>query len=174
MAVFTSYDTLAHDSGRTPRPWTHFSASAWKLCAHPAGMYKERWVFPWSSNESRRRNVGDLGRRSTTTSKMAPAEQRASLFSPAPTRTCSPRMTPVAARQAVLDERCRICENCLLVQLPTYIPSEDIFSDYAYLSSYSDSLVAHARGFVDNAPVLKTRCCLDQQAERAGTDRSHY
>jgi SAM-dependent methyltransferase len=45
----------------------------------------------------------------------------------------------------------RVCENCLLVQLPAYIPAEDIFSDYAYFSSYSDSWVAHARRFVEDA-----------------------
>ena len=45
----------------------------------------------------------------------------------------------------------RICENCLLVQLATYIPPEDIFSDYAYFSSYSDSWVEHARRFVEKA-----------------------
>jgi hypothetical protein len=42
----------------------------------------------------------------------------------------------------------RICEQCLLVQLPAYIAAEDIFSDYAYFSSYSDSWVAHAAKFV--------------------------
>ena len=45
----------------------------------------------------------------------------------------------------------RVCENCLLVQLPAYISPEDVFSDYAYFSSYSDSWVAHARRFVDTA-----------------------
>src|SRR5215218_3315419 len=45
----------------------------------------------------------------------------------------------------------RVCEKCLLVQLPAYIPPEDIFSDYAYFSSYSDSWVAHARSFVDQS-----------------------
>jgi hypothetical protein len=45
----------------------------------------------------------------------------------------------------------RICENCLLVQLHAYIPAEDIFSDYAYFSSYSDSWVEHARRFIENA-----------------------
>ena len=45
----------------------------------------------------------------------------------------------------------RICHSCLLVQLPAYIPAEDIFSDYAYFSSYSDSWVAHAERFVDLA-----------------------
>ncbi|HZA05044.1 MAG TPA: class I SAM-dependent methyltransferase [Propionibacteriaceae bacterium] len=45
----------------------------------------------------------------------------------------------------------RVCENCLLVQLPAYIAAEDIFSDYAYFSSYSDSWVAHARRFVEEA-----------------------
>ncbi|MDP9221815.1 MAG: class I SAM-dependent methyltransferase [Actinomycetota bacterium] len=42
----------------------------------------------------------------------------------------------------------RVCERCLLVQLPAYIAAEDIFSDYAYFSSYSDSWVAHAAQFV--------------------------
>jgi SAM-dependent methyltransferase len=45
----------------------------------------------------------------------------------------------------------RVCENCLLVQLPAYIPAEEIFSDYAYFSSYSDSWVAHAKRFVEDA-----------------------
>ena len=45
----------------------------------------------------------------------------------------------------------RVCAHCLLVQLPAYIPAEEIFSDYAYFSSYSDSWVEHARRFVDDA-----------------------
>ena len=45
----------------------------------------------------------------------------------------------------------RVCEKCLLVQLPAYVAPEDVFSDYAYFSSYSDSWVAHARRFVDTA-----------------------
>ena len=42
-----------------------------------------------------------------------------------------------------------LCESCLLVQLPAYVPGEDIFSDYAYFSSYSDSWVAHAKRYAD-------------------------
>ncbi|HEY0240595.1 MAG TPA: class I SAM-dependent methyltransferase [Friedmanniella sp.] len=46
----------------------------------------------------------------------------------------------------------RICEQCLLVQLPAYIPADEIFTDeYAYYSSYSDSWVQHARRFVTDA-----------------------
>ena len=45
----------------------------------------------------------------------------------------------------------RVCHECLLVQLPAYVPAEDIFSDYAYFSSYSDSWVRHAETFVDGA-----------------------
>jgi 2-polyprenyl-3-methyl-5-hydroxy-6-metoxy-1,4-benzoquinol methylase len=41
----------------------------------------------------------------------------------------------------------RLCDACLLVQLPAYVPGEDIFSDYAYFSSYSDSWVAHAQRY---------------------------
>ena len=40
-----------------------------------------------------------------------------------------------------------LCESCLLVQLPAYVAGEDIFSDYAYFSSYSDSWVAHAQKY---------------------------
>ena len=47
----------------------------------------------------------------------------------------------------------RICESCLLVQLPAYIAAEDIFSHYAYFSSFSDSWVEHARRYVEDATV---------------------
>jgi len=43
----------------------------------------------------------------------------------------------------------RLCDACLLVQLPAYVPGEDIFSDYAYFSSYSDSWVAHAKQYAE-------------------------
>lgn len=45
----------------------------------------------------------------------------------------------------------RMCHRCLLVQLPAYIPADEIFSHYAYFSSFSDSWVAHASNFVDEA-----------------------
>ncbi|MFC4107006.1 methyltransferase domain-containing protein [Micromonospora zhanjiangensis] len=43
----------------------------------------------------------------------------------------------------------RICPDCLLVQLPAHVSGEEIFSDYAYFSSYSDSWVAHARRYAE-------------------------
>jgi hypothetical protein len=43
----------------------------------------------------------------------------------------------------------RICEACLLVQLPAHVAPDDVFTDYAYFSSYSDSWVEHARRFVE-------------------------
>jgi SAM-dependent methyltransferase len=45
----------------------------------------------------------------------------------------------------------RVCAECLLVQLPSYIPAEEIFGHYAYFSSYSDSWVRHAERFVEQA-----------------------
>ncbi|MEP6697228.1 MAG: class I SAM-dependent methyltransferase [Pseudonocardiales bacterium] len=42
----------------------------------------------------------------------------------------------------------RTCTNCLLVQLPECVGASGIFSDYAYFSSYSDSWVKHAHGYV--------------------------
>jgi SAM-dependent methyltransferase len=43
----------------------------------------------------------------------------------------------------------RICEVCLLVQLPAYVGSAEIFDEYAYFSSFSDSWVRHAEHYVD-------------------------
>lgn len=43
-----------------------------------------------------------------------------------------------------------VCDECFLVQLESIAKPEDIFSDYAYFSSYSDSWVEHARSYVDS------------------------
>ena len=44
----------------------------------------------------------------------------------------------------------RICGSCLLAQLETYVPAEEIFGgDYAYFSAYSDSWVEHARVYAE-------------------------
>ena len=40
-----------------------------------------------------------------------------------------------------------VCERCLLVQLPQYVSAAEIFSEYAYFSSYSDSWLRHARRY---------------------------
>jgi 2-polyprenyl-3-methyl-5-hydroxy-6-metoxy-1,4-benzoquinol methylase len=53
------------------------------------------------------------------------------------------------AMEAFYPLHVRICDSCLLVQLPAYVAGEDIFSDYAYFSSYSDSWVEHARRYAD-------------------------
>lgn len=45
----------------------------------------------------------------------------------------------------------RLCEECLLLQIPALITPEETFTEYAYFSSYSDSWVQHARTFVDGA-----------------------
>jgi len=42
-----------------------------------------------------------------------------------------------------------VCERCFLVQLEEYVTGEDIFTDYAYFSSFSDSWLDHARRYVD-------------------------
>jgi 2-polyprenyl-3-methyl-5-hydroxy-6-metoxy-1,4-benzoquinol methylase len=42
-----------------------------------------------------------------------------------------------------------VCENCLLVQLEEIESPENIFSEYAYFSSYSDSWLKHAENYVE-------------------------
>jgi SAM-dependent methyltransferase len=43
-----------------------------------------------------------------------------------------------------------VCHDCLLVQLPEHVSPVDIFTEYAYFSSYSDDWLAHARRYVDD------------------------
>ena len=64
----------------------------------------------------------------------------------------------------------RQCSSCLLVQLPAYVPGEEIFSDYAYFSSYSDSWVAHAKRYADGNDRA-TRPQLGQPGDRGGEQR---
>jgi SAM-dependent methyltransferase len=45
----------------------------------------------------------------------------------------------------------KICTDCLLVQLEAFVTADDIFTEYAYFSSYSDSWVAHAAKYVEMA-----------------------
>lgn len=42
-----------------------------------------------------------------------------------------------------------VCEHCFLVQLQEYLSPENIFTEYAYFSSYSDSWLAHAKAYTE-------------------------
>jgi SAM-dependent methyltransferase len=42
-----------------------------------------------------------------------------------------------------------VCDACLLVQLQEFVSPDEIFTEYAYFSSYSSSWVDHARRYVD-------------------------
>jgi len=42
-----------------------------------------------------------------------------------------------------------VCDKCFLVQLPEYENPENIFGNYAYFSSYSDTWLKHAENYVN-------------------------
>jgi len=42
-----------------------------------------------------------------------------------------------------------VCEHCFLVQLEEFVAPENIFSEYAYFSSYADTWVEHARRYCE-------------------------
>lgn len=55
-----------------------------------------------------------------------------------------------------------LCTECWLVQLPMAVIPEDIFNDYAYYSSFSESWLKHARDYVD------------MMVKDFGIDQSHH
>jgi SAM-dependent methyltransferase len=46
--------------------------------------------------------------------------------------------------------RAYVCTQCYLVQVPVFQPSEEIFGDYAYFSSFSDSWLQHAKTYTES------------------------
>jgi hypothetical protein len=43
----------------------------------------------------------------------------------------------------------RVCSNCLLVQLAAYVSPEEIFTEYAYFSSYADTWLKHCKTYTE-------------------------
>jgi len=71
----------------------------------------------------------------------------------------------------------RQCPSCLLVQLPAYVSGEEIFSDYAYFSSYSDSWVAHAKRYAEQMAAdlgLTTESLVTEVASNDGYLLQHF
>src|SRR5215467_5483713 len=54
-----------------------------------------------------------------------------------------------------------VCEKCWLVQLEEYESPEQIFSDYAYFSSFSDSWLKHCEKYCE---AMKTRFSLGRHS----------
>jgi len=55
----------------------------------------------------------------------------------------------------------KVCEECYLVQLGEYVSPADIFNEYAYFSSYSDSWLKHCSDYVD---TISRRLVLNDQS----------
>ena len=54
-----------------------------------------------------------------------------------------------------------VCDRCFLAQLEEYVAAEEIFTEYAYFSSYSDSWVEHSRQY---ARMVANRFGLGRQS----------
>jgi hypothetical protein len=64
----------------------------------------------------------------------------------------------------------RLCERCLLVQLPEFIAPDEIFTEYAYFSAYSTSWVEHARRYVEMITARLDLGSQDLVVELASND----
>ena len=64
----------------------------------------------------------------------------------------------------------RICDACRLVQLPAYVAPEEIFTEYAYFSSFSDSWVDHARRYAEAVIVDRSLGADSLVVELASND----
>jgi len=55
-----------------------------------------------------------------------------------------------------------VCEECFLVQVEEYVGPEQIFSEYAYFSSYSRAWLEHAKSYTD---MIVSRLGLDHTSQ---------
>jgi SAM-dependent methyltransferase len=64
---------------------------------------------------------------------------------------CNTQIEPgqLDAMEAFYPLHAMVCEKCLLVQLREYVAPDQIFTEYAYFSSYADSWVEHARRYTE-------------------------
>jgi SAM-dependent methyltransferase len=63
-----------------------------------------------------------------------------------------------------------VCDRCFLVQLEEFETPEEIFSDYAYFSSYSTSWLEHCRTYVEMAAERFDLGSTSQVVELASND----
>ncbi len=63
-----------------------------------------------------------------------------------------------------------VCKQCLLVQVPEFETPEQIFTDYAYFSSFSDSWLEHCKNFVSEAIVRFSMGAQSRVIEIASND----
>lgn len=64
----------------------------------------------------------------------------------------------------------RVCKKCFLVQLPQLATREEIFEEYAYFSSYSDSWLEHCRVYADTMINRFSLCKDNRVVELASND----
>ena len=64
----------------------------------------------------------------------------------------------------------RVCSHCLLVQLPTLHTPSEIFSEYAYFSSYSSSWLEHCKAYAREAASRFNLTASSQVIEIASND----
>lgn len=55
-----------------------------------------------------------------------------------------------------------VCDNCFLVQLEEYVAPKEIFSEYAYFSSYSEAWLEHAKNYV---AMITDKLELDERSQ---------
>jgi len=70
-----------------------------------------------------------------------------------------------------------VCEECFLVQLPEHVSPQEIFTEYAYFSSYSSSWVAHAARYCNAVAArfgLGTNSLVVELASNDGYLLQHF
>ncbi len=63
-----------------------------------------------------------------------------------------------------------VCPGCALVQITETVPAEELFGEYAYFSSFSDSMLAHSRQLVERVIRERKLNCRSLVIEIASND----
>lgn len=63
-----------------------------------------------------------------------------------------------------------VCHSCFLAQVDAFVPAEEIFTEYAYFSSFADSWVEHARRYCEDMVARLGLTAASRVVEVASND----
>src|SRR5271169_6381220 len=130
-----------------PESWTTRSAGA-------SSTLKQRWEFETFSRTSTMAtmtlaSVAEQQHTNTKTCRFCAAGSLRTFVDLGMSPLCETYPSPADLHlgEKYYPLHAYVCEHCFLVQLEQYESAENIFGDYPYFSSYSDSWLKHCKNY---------------------------
>ena len=133
--------------------WRSYGAAAVRLGRYGSGLFDDAEVSPGDNATTPMSTATDRVAQPSAEVKRrcrfcaAPLQHTFADLGMSPLSNSYVRLDKTDAMESFYPLHAYVCTKCWLVQLQVYETGEQIFSDYAYFSSYSDSWLAHSKAY---------------------------